>query len=955
MENMIPITIGNTYKVIRKIGSGGGGVVYLAEHLRLNKSVVLKADKRTLSAKPDVLRREVDSLKNLSHTNIPQVYDFIVEDGTVYTVMDYIDGESFDKPLKRGEQFTQSQVIKWACQLLDALVYLHSRPPHGILHADLKPSNVMLTPQGDVRLIDFNIALALGEEGAVAVGRSFGYASPEHYGVSYSSNNTKDEIITDVETNYSHNVVTDVKTIFENKQELDLQGSTTSKKTIMLDVRSDIYSLGATLYHIITGVRPAQDATEVKPISTNGYSLAVIKIIEKAMNSNPNLRYQSAEEMLNDFRHLRENDPRTKRYKRKVILTAIIFIMLFLFGGFTTFVGLKQMEQMQNMYVLSEYSGNALKEGDVDMAIDYALQALPQKRDIFTPPQTAEAQKALTDALNVYDLSDGFKNSKTVKLPSAPLFMEISPNGKTAAVIYAYSVAVFDTNTAEILFNFLVENSALAEVKYIDENRIAFAGEGGIKVYDIEKNKELWTGKPATSITVSSNHKILASIYKDENFATIYDVESGNIIEEIDFQDKYQRVAINDSFANPNDNLFVLNKEGTLLGVSFADGSLWVYDLINSEGDLELFDKTSGYIHFDGGFFEQYFAFSATNTLGSVFAIIDTLKMEQTGGFESEKPFGVQSDESGIYVQTENILVQIHPVTGEQRALVNTVENIFEFDVSEKYTLLSTDINYLFFDQYANLISKIEKKNNNNFIQIAGGKSIMGGLDDPNIQIMKLENYSESEIFSYDPSYIHNEVRLSKDKETVMLFSFDQFRLYNANGSLIAEKSIPNPEHVYDQQYIRDSNGSRLEVIYNDGTICAYSAKDGSLLYEETGKKPDLTLFEEFFTDTLRIESPLHGVPKAYDMKTGKFISDLEKDAYLTYVTQVDDYIITEYITADNFRYGLLLNSKCEKLAYLPYLCDIMEGKLIFDYPTGNLRESRIYHINELIELTRKQ
>ncbi len=177
--------IASTYEVVREIGSGGGGIVYLGRHLRLGKWIVLKADKRTLSAKPEALRREVDALKDLSHTYIPQVYDFVVEDGTVYTVMDHIEGESLDKVIKRGEEIPQAQIVEWACQLLEALVYLHSRPPHGILHSDIKPANIMRTPQGDIRLIDFNIALALGEEGAVKVGFSQGYASPEHYGLDY--------------------------------------------------------------------------------------------------------------------------------------------------------------------------------------------------------------------------------------------------------------------------------------------------------------------------------------------------------------------------------------------------------------------------------------------------------------------------------------------------------------------------------------------------------------------------------------------------------------------------------------------------------------------------------------------------------------------------------------------------------------------------------------------------
>ncbi len=128
-------------------------------------------------------------LKNLSHTYIPKVYDFFVENETVYTVMDYIDGTSLDKPLKNGQLFPQAQVIEWAKQLLQALDYLHSpihgELPKGYVHSDIKPANIMLTSFSTVCLIDFNIALALGEENVI--GCSAGYASPEHYGLDYSS------------------------------------------------------------------------------------------------------------------------------------------------------------------------------------------------------------------------------------------------------------------------------------------------------------------------------------------------------------------------------------------------------------------------------------------------------------------------------------------------------------------------------------------------------------------------------------------------------------------------------------------------------------------------------------------------------------------------------------------------------------------------------------------------
>ena len=228
--------IAGVYEINDQIGSGGGGIVYIGRHTRLNKIVVLKADKRKLSASKATLRREVDMLKELSHTYIPQVYDFVEEDGSVYTVMDYIEGMSFDKILKAKGKQNQKDVIKWACQLLEALNYLHKTGRNGILHGDIKPANIMLKENGDICLIDFNIALSLGEDGAVSVGFSRGYASPEHYGIEFNDKmesiirNSKTEIITT-------EIVDDPKTeIIGEKEE---SSNTVSKRIIRLDVRSD--------------------------------------------------------------------------------------------------------------------------------------------------------------------------------------------------------------------------------------------------------------------------------------------------------------------------------------------------------------------------------------------------------------------------------------------------------------------------------------------------------------------------------------------------------------------------------------------------------------------------------------------------------------------------------------------------------------------------------------------
>lgn len=943
----MPKIIASTYEIMREIGSGGGGIVYLARHMRLGKWVVLKADRRTLSTRPEVLRREVDALKNLSHTYIPQVYDFVQEDGVVYTVMDYIEGESLDKPLSRGERFSQATVIEWGCQLLEAISYLHSRPPNGILHADIKPANVMLTPQGDIRLIDFNIALALGETGAVRVGFSRGYASPEHYGVDCAAVSAT-QGVEDAATQLS---VTGPETVLTDGARYSSSGRI-GKRTIYLDVRSDIYSLGATLYHLLTGQRPPQDAREVKPIPCAAWSPAVSAIIQKAMAPNPNDRFQTAAEMLDAFEHLHENDPRTKRHKRRSAAVVCVLTAVFLMGGALTFVGLKQMERTQNAYALAEYSADALRAGDVEGAVAQVLEALPEERGIFDPPYTPQAQRALSNALGIYDLTDGFQAHLSITLSASPIKVALSPEGTRMAALTDGQVSVFDTEHGGLLAELPANSSALSDIVFTDENTVLYAGANALCAYDLSADRELWTGEAATSICVSADGSTAATVYRDESRAVVYDLAAGTVRKTVDFHGKRQSVVYNDSFADPEDDLFALNGDGTRLAVSFRDGGLCIFDLRDSGNDLEIFDH-SEFTHFEGGFFEQYFALSATADGQSVFAVIDTDTKTQTGGFAAEMPFHVRADVSGIYLTAENLLVKLDPVTGEQTELAYTGDDITSFAMGGGYTLVATAAPACaFFDAEARLLETHTDQGRCDFVQLSGAYAVTASRDVPTLRVMKLEKHREAQLFTYDAAFLHDEARISADGSTVMLFRYDAFRLLSMEGEFLAEVTLPNAERVYDQQYRRDETGSYLEVIYYSGLRQAWSAVDGTLLWEKNGDVPDATLEETFTTDHLRIISPLHGTPTAYDLETGQLIGELESDDYLTYVTQVGNHVVTEYISAQGTRYGLLLDAHCDVLAELPNLCDILaDGTLIFDDMRGNLRQGRIYSTQELIAL----
>ncbi len=941
--------IAGLYEIQNQIGAGGGGIVYLGRHIRLDKQVVLKADKRKLSADTETLRREVDMLKNLTHTYIPQVYDFVQEGDTVYTVMDYIEGESLDKFLGRGQKITQPQIIKWACQLLAALKYLHSRPPHGILHGDIKPANIMLRPTGDICLIDYNIALALGEDGAVKVGFSKGYASPEHYGADYIVCNkpasvsrrtlqlgdTTELIDTNGEQRYSK----------EN-------GTTKSSKGILLDARSDIYSLGATLYHLISGTKPAQDAREVVPLGSDICSPGVSAILQKAMAPQPEKRYKSAEEMLTAFFRLYKTDKRTIRHKRRMVLTGILLGILFTTGGVSAFIGLNQLKQREKALVLAEYSSNALADGDVAGALKYALQAIPSGNSILDAPVTAQAQKALTDALGIYDMSEGLKPLDSVQLPSVPFTIAVSPKGTRFAAVYAYETAVYDADTRQMIVTLPVQKSALSDVIFINENRLIYAGSDGVAAYDIEQGKVLWSGETATILTASDDGTTLAALNENADGVTIYRIDDGTKIIERSFEGKQLAIPFNDIYADSDNSIFALNENGTRLAVSFSNGGFYILNLEDMEEDLIVYDE-SDYVRFDGAFQDRYFAYIANKSDKSVFGIIDTVDAVSFGEFESDDNFLFNDDNGEINIARGNLLVSYDPETLGEKELAYTDSNtITGISVKNDYTLVTTDNNSLFFyDKGAHRISETSSNAHYDFVSLTDDYALLARRDDPIIRMFEVVKHNEARVLSYDAGYGHDEARISHDGKTAMLFSYQGFRIYGLNGNVIAEGKFPDAEQIYDQQFRKDETNSYLEVIWYDGTVRCYDAADGKKISETMGEKPLKDLYEEFYTEKYRIESTLHEAPRVYDIQSGKLIAILEEDAGLTYITEAGEYVIAEYINTEGKRYGALLNENFETLAYFPDMCDYADGKVIFDTGSGNLVESPVYSLDELIEM----
>ncbi len=271
------------YKILNKIGQGGMSVVYLAMNERANKQWAIKEVRKDGVQNFEVVKQgliaETEMLKKLSHPNLPSIIDVIDGDGTFLIVMDYIEGRHLESVVKEYGAQRQEDVIEWAKQLCDVISYLHSRKPP-IIYRDMKPSNVMLKPDGKVMLIDFGTAREFKENSVAdttCLGTQ-GYAAPEQYG--------------------GH-------------------GQT--------DARTDIYCLGATLYHLLTGHNPSEPPYEMYPIRywNPELSSGLEEIILKCTQKNPDDRYQNCGELLYALEHYTEMD---LEYKRKQTLKLRVFL-----------------------------------------------------------------------------------------------------------------------------------------------------------------------------------------------------------------------------------------------------------------------------------------------------------------------------------------------------------------------------------------------------------------------------------------------------------------------------------------------------------------------------------------------------------------------------------------------------------------------------------------------------
>ena len=635
------------------------------------------------------------------------------------------------------------------------------------------------------------------------------------------------------------------------------------------------------------------------------------------------------------------------QYSRNKLMAAVV-TLAFLMGSLCYLYGLNQMSQTQKAYALAEYSAEALRAGDTERAVQLALEVFSHNRGTADIHSVAHAQLALTNALGIYNLVDGYKASHVIQLPSEKLIkVEFSPKGDKIVALTQENLFVFRADSGVLIFS---THSAVSDYAFRDNDCIVCADKTGISAYDISSNNKEWSiNVNSKMLSLAGNGTIGAVLSDDGTEVMTFSLAQGEVISTISFIDEESERTDIDYL---DGQVFTLDEAGHCLAVSFSSGSLRIVNLQDTSQYTILSKGDYAFRGISGGFYNEWFAFVASNADDSLVCIVDT-KLQEIVAYtlRPSSKFYLFTNKSGIYFSEGDVMVRFDPSNGTQAPPVYADSTIVWFRCTPKRALALTEKGTpLVLNENLQEITNDLSYARAGLVDISEGYIVSANQDSTALTVLKYDSHDEATILTYDGNYPHSEARICMDLSSAILFRYDNFRVFYKDGYSSASVDIPNASDVYDQHYYYDGTAELLEVLYNDGAILRYDAKTGQLMSTEQGAIPDRTLHQEFITDDYRVISSLNSDVSIYDNKTGKLLCELHEDSYLTYVTQLQSGLLIEWITALGEKYGMLMNQDCDIIAMFPNLCDVLPGDiLIFDDGMGHLRQSKIYTLQELI------
>ncbi len=293
------------YRIIDFLGKGAWGCVYLAENVKIGNLWAIKEIDLAKDTRVDLLA-EPEILKKLNHPSLPRIVDIVKTGECLYIIEDYFEGTNLKQLIRSREVCTEENVVEWAIQLCEILQYLHSFSPP-LIYRDMKPGNVIIDKENKVKLVDFGITreYRYGHDSDSTFVGTRGYAAPEQF--------------------------------YAGRQS---------------DERTDIYGLGATLYHVLTGVSPNDPPYEMVPVRETNKNLSkdIERIITTCTQSDPELRYHSVDELLEELGRLKSKLKRNSPLgsllsnistapQREVVVEKIVGTVTIAVGGTNRGVG----------------------------------------------------------------------------------------------------------------------------------------------------------------------------------------------------------------------------------------------------------------------------------------------------------------------------------------------------------------------------------------------------------------------------------------------------------------------------------------------------------------------------------------------------------------------------------------------------------------------------------------